>query len=136
MNIAIIYSLPTRRAPQSRFVATDEDTQISAGEIVAAIGEKGHEARAIPIDEDSIDQIDRVQADCIVNLIEWDGHDLPLTDRAIARLEKIDIPYTGSRGDVVLLANDKRTMKEKLDQSGLTTPSWQLFSLGNEPMRD
>ena len=68
MNIAIIYSLPTRRARQSRFVATDEDTQISAGEIVAAIGEKGHEARAIPIDEDSIDQIDRVQADCIVNL--------------------------------------------------------------------
>ena len=132
MNIAIVYSLPTRRAKNAGFITTDVDTAQSAREVEQALAQKGQHVRAVAIDEGSIGKIADVRADVIVNLIEWDGHDLPLTDRAMSVLEKTGIPFTGSSRDVVLLANDKRTMKQKLEDAGLPTPVWQLFTLGNE----
>lgn len=136
MNIAIVYSLPTRRAKNAGFVTTDQDTQESAREVEQALCEKGQEVHALAIDEGSIAKIKDIHADVIVNLIEWDGHDLGLTDRAMRVLEETGIPFTGSSRKVVLLANDKRTMKQKLDDFGLPTPRWQLFTLGNERLHD
>ena len=135
MNIAIIYSLPTRRAQAGSFVQTDQDTAQSAREVEQALGEKGQQVRTVAVDEGSIKKIAEVRADVIVNLIEWDGHDLGLTDRAMSILEETGIPFTGSSRKVVLLANDKRTMKQKLDDFQLPTPGWQIFTLGNERLR-
>lgn len=135
MNIAIIYSLPTSRARESGFVTTDEDTAMSALEVKEALSAKRHETHLVPIDEDSINTISLVKADCIVNLIEWDGLDLSLKDRAMMILESLGIPFTGSGRNVVLLADDKRTMKKRLAEVSLPTPVWQVFDSGDEAIR-
>lgn len=135
MKIVVLYSLPTRRAQKAGFVTTDEDTAQSAREVELALGEKGQQVRTVAVDEGSIEKIAEVRADVIVNLIEWDGHDLPLTGKAMSVLERTSIPFSGSSRQVVLLANDKRTMKQKLDDFGLSTPGWQIFTLGNERLR-
>ena len=82
MNIAIIYSLPTRHAQKAGFVTTDEDTATSAREVEQALRDKGQEVRTIAIDDGSIGKIADTRADVIVNLIEWDGLDMPLAIRA------------------------------------------------------
>lgn len=135
MQIAIIYSLPTRRALATPYKATDEDTRASAEEVAAALGTKSAKTARIPITEDSIDRIAAIHADVIFNLIEWDGLDTPLTLAAFDAIESTGIGYTGSTKDAIIVCNDKVKMKTKLDEEGLPTPRWQLFVTGEEPVR-
>lgn len=135
MNIAVIYSVPTRRAINTPYKATDEDTKDSAEEVAGALATKGAKPKLIPITEDSIGMISTITADVIFNLIEWDGLDTPLTLAAFDALEKTQIPYTGSTKEAIIVCNDKARMKAKLDESGLPTPRWQLFSTGDEVVR-
>jgi len=72
MKISIIYSLPTRRALSSPFVATDEDTKESAEEVAEALILKGVTVKLVPISENTIDRIRSIQTDAIFNLLEWD----------------------------------------------------------------
>lgn len=132
MKIAIVFSLPTKRAKATRYVATDEDTKTSAEEVAAALMHHGVHADLVPITENSIKKVTAVEADCIINLIEWDGLDLPLTALAMRILEARNIPFTGSSRHSVLVANDKRKMKRILSRAGLPTPAWQVFTTGHE----
>lgn len=136
MRIAIIYSLPTRRALSSPFVATDEDTKDSALEIAEALRSKNADVLLVPVSEDTINEISRVKADGIFTLIEWDGMDIPLFLKAINLIDQTGIPYTGSSLSVMTALADKVKMKEALDSSGISTPRWQLFRDGTEPVRD
>lgn len=135
MRIAIVYSLPTRRALATPYKATDEDTKDSAEEVAAALTAKGASVELVPVDEDSIDRIKKISADVIFNLVEWDGLDTPLTLVAFDALEATHIPYTGSTKAVVSVCNDKANMKAALDEAGLPTPRWQLFCDGRESVR-
>ncbi len=136
MQIAIIYSLPTRRALQSPFIATDEDTKESAEEVAEALSSKGAKVELVPISEDTIDRIGSIQADVIFNLLEWDGLDGPLLMRAMEALDATGIAYTGSSKIALAVCNDKCRMKAALDKAGLPTARWQEFSTGNETVRD
>lgn len=136
MQIAVIYSLPTRRALSSPFVATDEDTKDSALEIAEALQSKNVEVILVGVSEDTINDISRVKADCIFTLIEWDGMDTPLFLKAINLIDQTGIPYTGSSLSVMTVLADKVNMKEALDAAGIPTPRWQLFRDGDEPVRD
>lgn len=136
MKIAIIYSLPTRRALSSPFVATDEDTKDSALEIAEALQSKNVEVILVPVSEDTINEISRVKANYIFTLIEWDGMDIPLFLKAMKCIDQTGIPYTGSSLSVMTALVDKVKMKEALDSSGISTPRWQLFRDGTEPVRD
>ena len=93
MKIAIIYSLPTRRALTTPYKATDEDTKDSAIEVSSALKEKGATIEILGIDEDSIEKIRSIHADVLFNLIEWDGFDTPLSVRALGLIENLHIPY-------------------------------------------
>ncbi len=132
MHIAVVYSLPTRRSLATPYAATDEDTKISAEAVAAALSVKDAEVTLLPIAEDSITDIKKIRADCIFNLIEWDGLDMALALRAFGLLESLGIPFTGiSKGALEGIA-DKIRMKEQLMAAGLPTPAWQLFKTGKE----
>lgn len=135
MNIAVLYSLPTRRAMVTPYRATDEDTKDSAEEVAAALSTKGASVRLIPVAEDSIDQISRISADVIFNLIEWDGFDTPLSIAAFDAIEATGIAFTGPGKEAVITCNDKAMMKAALERFGLPTPRWQLFARGSESVR-
>jgi len=148
MKIAVIYSLPTRRALSSPFVATDEDTKESAEEVAEALESKGADVTLFPVSEDTIDTISSIEADVIFNLIEWDGLDMPLFLRAMELIEQSEIPFTGSSITTMRTLSDKANMKEALDAGGIPTPRWQLFTQphfsqsgagftdGSEPVRE
>ena len=136
MNVAVVYSLPTRRALAAPYAETEQDTVDSAGEVARALKEKGAMVTMVPIDEDHIDVIRRVKTDCIVNLIDWTGLDLPLSDTAFSEIEKTGIPVTGASRANYMLTSDKVTMKQALDANNLPTPRWQLFRGFDEPVRD
>lgn len=136
MRIAIIYSLPTRRAMASPYIATDEDTKESAEEVAEALSGKGATAELIPISEDTIERIRSIQTDVIFNLLEWDGLDGSLLIKAMDALDATAIAYTGSSKAALAVCNDKRCMKAAMDAAGIPTARWQEFVTGREAVRD
>lgn len=135
MKIAIIYSLPTRRAFTTPFKGADEDTRDSALEIAEDIKSKGADVLLVPVSEDTINKISRVKADCLFTLIEWDGEDMPLFLHAMNLIDQTGIPYTGSSLSVMTALADKVKMKKALDAAGIPTPRWQVFIDGTEILR-
>jgi D-alanine-D-alanine ligase len=136
MRIAILYTLPTKRARDSAFIETDEDTIESAQEVAKAITDKGSTPILVGLPEDAIEKTIRsITADCIVNLIDWTGLDLPLSLQAMDILESTGIPFTGASRRAFELGADKIAMKKQLDVSRLPTPRWQLFNTGKEAVR-
>jgi len=136
MHIAILYSLPTNRAKASVFIASDEDTVESALEVEAAVKEKGATTTLVPVSQDDIDKtISSIRADCVVNIIDWTGLDLPLSLHAMDVLVKTGIPFTGCGRTAFELGTDKLRMKETLDAHKLPTASWQVFVTGKEAIQ-
>lgn len=132
MKIAIVYSLPTRRALLTPYLDTDKDTELSAREIGEALVSKSAIVELAPVSEDELDRIDKISADLIFNLIEWTGLDVDLTAAAFKRLEALGIPFTGCSLSSLTQVADKIKMKRGLDLAGLPTPSWQQFKTGLE----
>lgn len=136
MNIAILYTMPTKRARNSAFIETDEDTVESSQEVAKAITNKGATVRLVGLSEDAIEKTIRaIQADCIVNLIDWTGLDFPLSLKAMDVLESVGIPFTGASRKAFELGADKIAMKKHFDISHLPTPRWQVFTTGKEEVR-
>ncbi len=135
MKIIVLYSLPTRRALASPYRATDEDTEDSAKEVYHALKNNGADPELVAISEEHVDKILSLRADCIFNLIEWDGLDLPLSLAAFGNLESLGIPFTGATLANLSIVSDKIKMKEALDIAKLPTPAWQLFTTGDEQIQ-
>lgn len=135
MRIAVIYSLPTKRALHSPFIATEEDTEESAREVADALKTKGAETFLWGVAEDKIADLKKITADCIFNLIEWTGLDLPLSLQALDLLGTLGIPFTGADLANFAITSDKAKMKQALDRAGLPTARWQLFTTGKEVVR-
>lgn len=134
MHVAILYSLPTRRVLSSGFAVTDTDTEESAKKIFIAL-ENRVSAKLFPIREDAIDEIKKIHADVIVNLIEWDGIDLPLTLKAFDAIASTKIPLAGATKKNYETTTDKLLMKKALDAHHVPAARWQAFYTGNEQVK-
>jgi D-alanine-D-alanine ligase len=135
VSIAVVYSLPTERAKGRRFLAADEDTQASAQEVFEALRDKQYRPILFPVAESAIASLKALRADCIFNLIEWDGLDLALSAQAFDALNGLHIPITGASKENYLLTTDKIAQKKALDAHQLPTAPWQVFTTGGEPVR-
>lgn len=135
MNIAVVYSLPTRRAKASPYISADEDTKDSALEVAEALTARGTNVTLVPMTEDSVEALAHIKADLVFNLIEWTGLDLPLSFEAFERLEALALPMTGCSLASLKMVGDKVTMKEMLDEAKIRTPKWQVFKTGHEPLK-
>ncbi len=132
MNITILYSIPSKRSRRSTFLAADEDTVSSAQKVQNGLTRPGVHTTLVGLSEDRIvPTISAIRADCIINLIDWTGEDLPLSFAAMEALESCGIPFAGATRENFALV-DKVTMKRALDAAGLPTPRWQLFKTGEE----
>lgn len=135
MNITVVYSIPTQRVIDSPYLMTEEDTKDSAIEVVEALKSKGADVTLIAVGEGTLDQLERITGDCIFNLIEWTGLDLPLAKGAIARMETLGIPITGATSAQYALTTDKIALKKALDVHHFPTALWQQFKTGDEDIR-
>jgi D-alanine-D-alanine ligase len=135
MRVAILYSIPTLRGKSSGYVVTDTDTEDSAKKIYDAIRSKVT-ARLFPINEHTIESIKKIHSDAFINLIEWDGLDLPLTLKAFDVIESTGIPCAGATKTNYQITTDKLLMKKAFRAYSLPTAKWQAFYTGNEKITE
>ena len=135
-RIAVVYSLPTQRVQAGTHRATDEDTAASAHEVYDALKSYGAQAVLVPVDEFSLEKIKTISADCIFNLIEWDGLDFPLAVRAFTLIHETNTAVTGATVENLLCTNDKYAHKQAFDKENIPTAPWQVFVTGKESVRD
>lgn len=133
MKIAVVYSIPIR--PNSQEYVADADTAVSAREVVEALQKTDADAFLTPIAYKALSTLEHLEADCVFNLIEWTGRDLPFSIEAIRILEKRGVPFTGATSKNFTLTSDKIKAKQALDTHGFPTAAWQVFITGTEPIR-
>jgi D-alanine-D-alanine ligase len=132
MQIAIVYSLPSKRMMASKYGEADEDTAIIADKVAQGLQILGHTTTLYPIDENKISSILMIKSDCVFNLIEWCGLDIELAELAFKYLRQLNIPITGSSERVYKLSGDKGGLKDFLIRQNLPTPYGVTFQTGKE----
>lgn len=134
MHVAVVYSLPSSRLVDTKYGATDEDSQVIAEKVVIALKALGMETTVYAIAEDKIGEILAIKTDCIFNLIEWSGLDIHLSQKAFQRFRQLNVPVTGSSEEMFVLTGDKIRVKQALQQAKIPTPKGAFFTTGDEPI--
>ncbi|HNY84825.1 MAG TPA: hypothetical protein PKK82_08190, partial [Anaerolineaceae bacterium] len=111
----------------------DLDSESTVLAIRDAIRQGGHEAEFLEADETIIDTVRDYAPDICFNIAEshfGDSREAQIP----AILEKLRIPYTGSKVLCLALTLDKPMTKRILAWHGLRTPAFQSFERFDEPL--
>ncbi len=135
-RVAVLANLK-KNAPKIEGVSADQwadlDSESTVMAICNAIRSGGHQAEFLEADETIIDTVRDYKPDICFNISE--GHFGDSREAQIpAILEKLRIPYTGSRVLCLALTLDKPMTKRILAWHGLPTPEFQSFERIDEPL--
>jgi len=135
-RVAVLANLK-KNAPQIEGASFDKwddlDSEFTVEAICEAIRSKGNEAQFLEADETIIDTVRDYKPDICFNISE--GHYGDSREAQIpAILEKLQIPYTGSKVLCLALTLDKSMTKRILAWHGLPTPEFQSFERLDEPL--
>jgi len=113
----------------------DLDSESTVLSLRDAIRAGGHECEFLEADESIIDTVRAYKPDICFNIAE--GHFGDSREAQIpAILEKLQIPYTGSKVLTLALALDKPMTKRILAWHNLPTPEFQSFEREDEPLEE
>jgi D-alanine-D-alanine ligase len=104
--------------------------------IVAALGEKGYEARAVNIEDDFsrlLESLTSPRPDVVFNLVEFFNGDARQEDRVAALYDLLRIPYTGSPPMSLAICQRKGVTKQILEALGIPIPKYAM--VGEKPIR-
>jgi D-alanine-D-alanine ligase len=132
MNIAVIYSNPSKRILKTEYGVADEDSSTIARMVARGLEARGFVVNLYSIYEDTIEDISKIKADCIFNLIEWCGQDISLSQKAFHYLRKLNVPITGASEYMFVLSGDKIRAKKEFNKIGMPTPTSVELATGNE----
>jgi len=113
----------------------DLDSESTVLSLVNAIRAGGHECEFLEADESIIDTIRSYKPDICFNIAEshfGDSREAQIP----AILEKLQIPYTGSKVLTLALSLDKPMTKRILAWHNLPTPEFQSFEREDEPLEE
>ncbi len=111
----------------------DLDSEKTIHDLLAAIRAGGHICEFLEGDNSLLDTIRKFQPDICFNICE--GHFGDAREAQVpAILEKLQIPYTGSKVLCLALALDKPMTKRVLAYHDLPTPEFQTFERVDEPL--
>lgn len=113
----------------------DLDSGSTVQTLVEAIKAGGHEAEFLEADETIIDTVRQYKPDICFNIAEshfGDSREAQIP----AILEKLQIPYTGSKILSLALTLDKPMTKRVLAWHNLPTPEFQSFERVDEPLEE
>ncbi len=137
-RVAVLANLKTN-APVFEGMSDDQwddlDSESTVVSLVNAIKEGGHHAEFLEADESIIDTVRQFKPDICFNIAEshfGDSREAQIP----AILEKIQIPYTGSKILTLALTLDKPMTKRVLFWHELPTPEFQVFERADEPLND
>jgi D-alanine-D-alanine ligase len=127
MKIAILYNLPTVTKDTS-FSLAEADTEASARLVADALTKQGMDTVLHPVTVETIPTIMDIRADCIFNLIEWTGEDIPYVAQAFLFLDRLGTPYTGASFENYYITVDKLPMKQSFRYLSIPTPAWSYLT--------
>jgi D-alanine-D-alanine ligase len=135
-RVAVLANLKVN-APHFDEMADDQwddlDSEFTVNAIRDAIRSAGHEAEFLEADEYIVDALRSYKPDICFNISESHfGNSREAQIPAI--LEKLQIPYTGSKVLCLALTLDKPMTKRILAWHGLPTPDFQSFEREDEPL--
>ncbi len=133
MNITILYTLPTITKDAS-FSPAEVDTELSARLVADALTQVGMKTTLHPITIETIPTIMDIRADCIFNLVEWTGEDIPYVAQAFLFLDRLGIPYTGASFENYYITVDKLPMKQSFRYLSIPTPAWSYLTDPDGPI--
>ena len=113
----------------------DLDSESTVLSLVNAIREGGHQADFLEADDSIIDTVRDYKPDICFNIAEshfGDSREAQIP----AILEKLQIPYTGSKILTLALTLDKPMTKRILAWHNLPTPEFQSFEREDEPLEE
>ena len=108
-------------------VLHDAERDVVVDEVSAALEAIGHEARALPLDDDIIAVATRLREespDLVFNLTESFAGKSALDSGIASLLNLLHLRYTGSSHSGLLLAGDKVLAKRLLSFHGIRTPEF------------
>jgi len=135
-RVAVLANLK-KNAPHLEGLSEDQwadlDSESTVEAICEAIRAGGNEADFLEADETIMDTVRAYKPDICFNISE--GHYGDAREAQIpAILEKLQIPYTGSKVLCLALTLDKPMTKRILAWHGLPTPDFQSFERVDEPL--
>lgn len=113
----------------------DLDSRSTVESLVDALREGGHQADFLEADDSIIDTVRDYKPDICFNIAEshfGDSREAQIP----AILEKLQIPYTGSKILALALTLDKPMTKRILAWHNLPTPEFQSFEREDEPLEE
>lgn len=125
MRVVLLYNQVSHTADEA-----ERDVLVQAEAVQSALTSLGHE----PIRWECTLQLAELQkqlaasqADVVFNLVESLGGSDWLAHTAPTLLDVLQIPYTGSPTEALMISNHKLLAKRWLRQAGLPTPDWVLL---------
>lgn len=123
MNIAVLYNNPSSDTYE------EQDTKISADLVCNTLNKNpNYKARLLGISKDQANNFQLPDTDFVFNIIEWSGIDYVYGVKALDRLEKMGIPYSGCKKAAYELNSVKELMKAKFTALNISTPGYQIFN--------
>lgn len=132
-KIGIIYSEVKREYfPSEAQYLTEKDAYHDAQLIAGHINKLGIKAFLYPGNPELPEKLRRDQPEMVLNLVDSVKGSEYLSSAIPAVLELLEIPYTGSGILGKSLDCNKFLVKKLLQQNGIPTPHYQLFSTAND----
>jgi len=131
MRVAIFHN-----AVSAHDSAADQDVLVQAAAVADALTDLGHCWTRVACTLDlaaAKAQLAAARPDVVFNLVESLGGSDWLAGAAAALLDAMDLPYTGSSTEALMLTNHKLLAKQWLCQAGLPTPAWEAVESPRTP---
>jgi D-alanine-D-alanine ligase len=111
--------------------AEDIDASLAAAEtFTVALREVGHTVTEACLDHGDLEQLLRDYDPAAYVVFNW-CEELPGAPRSAARvaqiLEQMGFAFTGAGSQALVLAQDKRRVKQALYANGISTPRWKVY---------
>lgn len=117
---------------EDREAEYDSPSTVSA--IRAAIRSYGHQVVDLEATSDLPRALQAARVDFVFN-IAVGAQGVDRESEVPALLERLGIPYTGSRPEALALSLDKARAKSVVQRAGIATPAFQVMETGDEPLQ-
>lgn len=120
-SAAVLHNIVTEDSPEDM-----KDILVQAEWIVQLLRELGYQVKIIILDPADPDLLHKLtdSVDVVFNLVDSNRAEPAVAYWAVTCLERLNIPFTGSPIEPMVLTTDKIHAKSRLRQAGLATADW------------
>src|ERR1700739_2397248 len=139
MKILVLFDLARRADPEETFSARSlkEEDKPTEADVLSCLKRLGHDVETLAVFDDVAAMVEKLKScapDVVFNLSESFYHDRSHEPNIPALLELMNVRYTGSGPDALLLCKDKALAKKALAFHRVRSPHFVVSHRGH-PLR-